>query len=300
MAFYPMRRTVLLHNHLFKNAGTTIDSVLRRNFGRSFVDHRDDDAMLRGAEYLGPYIALNPWIRAIATHHFRPPLPMLEGVQVLTLVMLRCPFERVTSVYDFERRRPDGNSQMSRHARNVSLREFVSWGIQPDVSATLCNFHVIRSLPPHINWHAEISEEQYAEAEHYVESVPLLGLVDRFDESMVLFEQTLRPVWPSIDLSYVKKNVGPRAVMTSSERMDALAREIGDDMMQSLRRCNRYDVRLLEFARAVFNERLSALAGVREKVAAFRERCRRRSTYWGRCRSAGAFFTKRFRNLTGS
>ena len=36
------RRHVLIHAHLFKNAGTTFDFSLQRSFGEQFVDHRDD------------------------------------------------------------------------------------------------------------------------------------------------------------------------------------------------------------------------------------------------------------------
>jgi hypothetical protein len=42
-------RLVILHNHLFKNAGTTIDWSLGRELGSAFVDHRDDAGMKQGA-----------------------------------------------------------------------------------------------------------------------------------------------------------------------------------------------------------------------------------------------------------
>ena len=35
-------RNVILHYHLFKNAGSTLDWSLQRQFGAGFVDHRDD------------------------------------------------------------------------------------------------------------------------------------------------------------------------------------------------------------------------------------------------------------------
>ena len=51
-----MERHVLLHAHMFKNAGTSLDASLRQSFGAAFVDHRDDESMRLGAQYLGPYI----------------------------------------------------------------------------------------------------------------------------------------------------------------------------------------------------------------------------------------------------
>ena len=38
-------KQVILHGHIFKNAGTTLDWALKRSFGKAFVDHRRDDQM---------------------------------------------------------------------------------------------------------------------------------------------------------------------------------------------------------------------------------------------------------------
>ena len=49
-------RSVIIHNHLFKNAGSSFDWVLQKNFGDDFVDHREDQEMIEGAKYLGPFL----------------------------------------------------------------------------------------------------------------------------------------------------------------------------------------------------------------------------------------------------
>ena len=36
------KKDVIVHIHIFKNAGSSFDSSLRENFGKNFVDHRDD------------------------------------------------------------------------------------------------------------------------------------------------------------------------------------------------------------------------------------------------------------------
>jgi hypothetical protein len=33
----PTERTIILHYHLFKNAGTSVDAILKRNFGDKWV-----------------------------------------------------------------------------------------------------------------------------------------------------------------------------------------------------------------------------------------------------------------------
>ena len=43
-----LSRPVILHCHLFKNAGSTLDWSLQRQFGSTFIDHRDGDSMRFG------------------------------------------------------------------------------------------------------------------------------------------------------------------------------------------------------------------------------------------------------------
>lgn len=55
--------------HAFKNAGSTIDWALEKNFNKAFIDHRDDKNMKKGAAYLGPYLIENLNISALSSHH---------------------------------------------------------------------------------------------------------------------------------------------------------------------------------------------------------------------------------------
>ena len=43
-------RHVILHGHIFKNAGTSFDWSLERSFGEAFVDHREDKLMREGRD----------------------------------------------------------------------------------------------------------------------------------------------------------------------------------------------------------------------------------------------------------
>ena len=40
-----------------------------------------------------------------------------------------------------------------------------------------------------------------------VDKCQILGIVDRFDESLVIAEQMLKPYFPDIDISYIQQNV---------------------------------------------------------------------------------------------
>jgi hypothetical protein len=266
-------RLIIFHNHLFKNAGSTIDWALRRNFGKAFVDHRDNRNMQRGAAYLGPYFSENPWILALSTHHFRPPLPTLEKVRFITIMMFRHPIERVLSVYNFERQQIHADTLGAKFARDHDLREYVLWRMRPDVPPTIRNFHVYRSLPMRIKWQVQFGENEFEDAKRYVRSVNLLGFVDSFDESMVSFENALRTRYLDIDLSYRAQNIFQDFDEPREYRIEKLKRLIGEDVFHLLVKENKYDVELYNYARQLFDKRLSLIPNLGVVLEDLRKRC---------------------------
>lgn len=265
-------RVIVVHSHIFKNAGSTIDWALKRNFGDGFMDHRDDAEMRKGPAYLGPYLAEAPHILALSSHHIKPPLPVVAGARLLAAMMFRHPIERVTSVYNFEKRQIPANTPGARFASTHTLGEYVEWRMRFDVPPTIRNFHVYRSLPLPADWRRSVTADELEHAQDFVRSVPLLGVVARFNESMVLFEEVLRQFYPDIDLSYTPQNVGqpPRSL---EERIDTLRAEIADDVFRLLCERNAMDMRLYETAQRVFEERLAGIAHLDMRVADFERRC---------------------------
>jgi len=278
------QRPVILHDHLFKNAGSTIDWALRRCFGRAFVEQRDPRA--RGSDFVLAALRANPAVSAISTHLFRPPLPVLANKRVFTLMMFRDPLERAVSIYHFNRRRRDRDDRCATAARSMSLREYIVWSMQPEISSTLCNFHVIKCHEEAFNDPLAVGDEQFETAKRYIASVPLVGLVDRFDDSMVLFEHVLRDAFPTIDLSYVKRNEGPRLTGRNGDKTAILREEVGDALFHELRQRNAYDVEIVRFARETFQQRIAAVPNVERARSEFQSRCRMRQSLWSKVRFA--------------
>lgn len=98
------KRTIILHNHLFKNAGTSIDAILKANFGDYWVSR--EFPMMNGNNTIDveKWILETPEAIAFSSHTIMGPLPVIEGVEVISLVLLRDPIERVKSAYRFERK----------------------------------------------------------------------------------------------------------------------------------------------------------------------------------------------------
>lgn len=262
-------RHVIVHNHLFKNAGTTVDGILRKNFGSRFVDHRDNKAMRKGSAYLGEFFRNNPHVSALASHHLALPLPQIANTAFYLLTMYRHPLDRVASAYNFERAQVDSGTQGSRFAREHSLREYVLWRMRRDVPPTIRNASIMHSLPfPH-RWDRTITRADLETAKEFVAGLPLLGIVECFDESMVLFGETLRPVFPGIDFSYVRRNVRQANGLSPVERIARLREEIGQDAFDLLCECNALDIELYEYAVSTLRRRMSATPGFDATLHAF-------------------------------
>ena len=263
-------RPVIVHCHLFKNAGSTLDWSLQRQFGAGFVDHRDDDNMRRGAAYLKPYLEAHKQVSAISSHHIRFPLPNSEQLQLLPLISLRHPIDRARSVYDFERRQ-QANTPGAIQAKKLSFADYVRWRMQPDVAPTIRNFHCSFCTS---NFDSMIGEPAYLESVAMLIKTPLLVIVERYDESMVLLEQELEPYFPGIDLSYLRQNETFGREVELVQRIESVFEQLGPELTVEFREKNHWDMKLYENSLAIHGERMGALGNLDRLMADFQARCR--------------------------
>ena len=101
----PLRK-IILHYHLFKNAGTSVDQVLQQNFGSRWVtrefQHRGNPAVHR--KEVAEWIVAHPDACAFSSHTLELPPPQIDGVEILPVIFIRHPIDRIVSAYSFERR----------------------------------------------------------------------------------------------------------------------------------------------------------------------------------------------------
>jgi hypothetical protein len=72
-------RALIIHYHIFKNAGTSVDFALSESFGDKWTTFEGKDAcdLLTSAQ-LARFIDEDPDLKAISSHLARPPFPLLE------------------------------------------------------------------------------------------------------------------------------------------------------------------------------------------------------------------------------
>ena len=266
-------RLVILHGHIFKNAGTTLDWALQRNFGDGFVDHRDDRSMRRrGAAYLGPYLEERPWIRALSSHHLCHPLPAVPGALLVPIYLFRHPIERVLSVYEYERRQ-QADTPGAINAKRMDLPEYVVWRMEPESGATIRDFQT-RYLAGQLEGRLDdVTADVVATARANLERPSLIGVVERFADSVLAFEEALRRDLPGINLAYVRQNVTRgRAGQTLDDRLVEIDASLPDDILDLLLVKNQNDLHLYAEANRVLDERLAAVADLAERRSDFARR----------------------------
>lgn len=263
-------RPVLCHFHMFKNAGTSLDGALKREFGVAFAEYDGPRAnyALSAAE-VSSFVEPRPALRAFSSHQVRFPLPEIVDLQWLPLILLRHPLDRAESVYRFERKQRS-NSPGAVHAKQLDLPGYVRWRLDQGRHNLLCDFQTafLSSNPA-----AGVRRADLTIASERLESAALTGTVERMDESLACAERNLRTHFSDLDLSYQRRNVGSGRKATLEERLEELRIGIGDDLYAELEVRNARDFQLVARADAVLDQRLAACGDASALLSDFRARC---------------------------
>jgi len=268
-----MIRNILLHVHIFKNAGSSFDDALKSFFGNAFVDHREDVDLVRGKQkYLEKYLENHPKIKAFSSHsiHFIP--EDNKFFKFHPVYFLRHPIDRVRSVYNFERKQTPATTQGAKKAKELEFQEYLRWYLKKESPATIRNAQTIflsgdGPSPSDI-------DKKFVKAIKTLESSSLIGVVDRYDESMVVFEENLRVFFPMIDLSYIRRNVTDsnlhESVWDKSNKLLAL---LENDVKMELLEANTYDMELYNRANKLLDLEIGKIENFQRKLQDFKERC---------------------------
>ena len=271
-------RHVILHGHIFKNAGTTLDWSLQKNFGKHFLDHRQDQLMrTQGSAHLQELLTTERELCALSSHHMTGDLPDMPDIRFIRICLLRHPIERIRSVYNFERTQR-GLTPGAKAAQSKSFRDYVEWRMLPSVAHTIRNYQTLYLAGSHgLANDRDMALQYFPQALETVGGDSLIGLVERYDETMVVLEDALKGSFPQLDLSYVAQNVSKSKSRKDATR-DTVAQSLEDlgDLQRAVIDNNSFDLALYQTVTQRLESRILGVDRFDEKLAEFQQRCQQR------------------------
>ena len=190
-------RFVVVHYHIFKNAGTTIERILEREFPGAFARlHGPASDCTLDAHDLSAFLEDHPEVSAVTSHHLRYPAPAIRNLVVFDCCFLRHPLDRLDSLYSYFRK-IDSTDALCRNAHRLTPSQFMRQLLDQSPEH-------ISNPPGHLPRESRrffirrATTSDLARAIETVQQMALPGVVEMFQESMVAAEYYLRPAFPSI------------------------------------------------------------------------------------------------------
>ena len=218
-------RTIILHYHLFKNAGTSLDRVLKDNFGGAWAT-REFPAANRpdgNTPQVEAWIRENPDAIAFSSHTMMGPIPKIEGVRVVSVMLLRDPIERIKSAYRFERTQV-AETLGAVLAKHTDLEGYVKVRLALPHDRQCRNFQTYRlaSLVP-----GPAPEIERARAA--LKQLSLAGLVSDFSGTLEKLASTITEPFPDFRWKEVHANRSTKEKSETPEAIDALLAKVNAD-----------------------------------------------------------------------
>lgn len=242
IAMQDERAPVLVHFHIFKNAGTSVDSALAGHFGDAWSPFEGAHAHdIQTSEQLADFLKARPHVHAVSSHLARPPLPHANAFPI---AFLRNPLLRAKSVYEFTKK---DESQPFRKGALGTFSDYLKWVVRGDTgSVVVRNYQVVHlsraSFCADGILHSEATAENLLEAVQLVSSWPVIGIVERYAESIRAFENEYRKHFPGLRLGVTHENRSG-----SVNTIPDIVNEVGTKLVQEFYSVNRLDFALYRF-----------------------------------------------------
>lgn len=177
------RPDLLLFLHIPKAGGSTLHAILDREYGRGptvwTTDWPDEEEI--GRLPLEERAAID-----LIKGHFHFGLHRLFPQQAAYVTLVRDPVARVISHYHYVRHKPEHPLHRRVVDGGLSLREYVTAGLSDELENGQTRLLSTRARESGTCDRACLEEAKHNLVEHF----PVVGVTERFDESILLFRQT--------------------------------------------------------------------------------------------------------------
>jgi len=250
-------RFVLLHYHIFKNAGSTIEDILDHSFGDRFgkLETPVGEGTISQSDLIS-HLNAHPGLRAFSSHQIRHPLPEAPGYLFFDICFLRDPLDRLRSFYDYFRQRPNPADPMSDLANRTTLGDFVE-GMIRDFPLFVRDNQV--NLLACAGDSDEPGPRDLDLAIRRMKETSFLGVVDSFGKSVAAGSDALRAAFQDLDCRRPPVNVSRGLEGTVAGRIVELRDACRPEVFEELLRLTELDRQLVEAARTEVERRFNQI-----------------------------------------
>ncbi|MBE7213920.1 sulfotransferase family 2 domain-containing protein [Shewanella benthica] len=235
-------KTVILHYHLFKNAGTSLDAAFKENFSEvdgEWVTKEFPAQPAVNREQVKQWIIDNPQAKCFSSHTAIFPVPIIDGIKIIPVIFMRNPIDRIASAYAFEKKQ-GGDGFGAVLARNTDLSGYVETRLALPNDRQCRNFHSQRFA----QMFGEKQGDELNRSLLALESLPFVGIVEQFSASLEVLELLLNDNDFTVSLKAVEKNVSRSTKKTIEQKLEEIESLLGRDIYQNLIESNADDYEL--------------------------------------------------------
>jgi hypothetical protein len=254
------QRNIIIHYHLFKNAGTSFDFALSRVFGekKNFLAHVDDQALIAGGQqYLENFLDEREAVSAFSSHELRFMAKASSKFKFFPATFIRCPILRSKSVYLFEKAQVDVITPGSVKAKEAKhFGDFVRWYLDESPHKTITNFQTRKCS--FIPYDVQDSKVHLESTKRNLENYFNFGIVEEFDVSIKYFNKLFFPkITPNLLLTpwMNRTQVSDDNTKTLEQRREEVLLEMGTVSEKFIVE-NKSDLELYEYAVGLFHQNI--------------------------------------------
>jgi hypothetical protein len=251
-------RILILHHHIFKNAGSSIDYLLQKEFSYQWASYEGQYPWsILDNDSVTSFIFANPCLKAISSHQARPFFNDPQGLKIYPIIFLRNPLDRARSCYEYELK--VNSTYPSSVAAQKGARYYIDFCLDENNQYRMNAFHNYQTLylSSALNGANDsriirANSRHLFEAISYIDNLSFIGLVESFYHSLVYLNKIVKNDFGNLNFFNIKINSSPNRDFDLSVRIKNFSSEIGGAVFSKLEDANELDITLYEYASQKF------------------------------------------------
>lgn len=248
-----MTKKLFIHYHIFKNAGTSLGRALQDTFKGDmyFFDSGKPGGVVTNSmlvDFVVSNIKNSP--ACLSSHQACLASSNVPGYQVIKFILLREPLRRFFSMYNYHKRITPSLTQFDLMASQLSFKDFMKWLIQ--------NAKVVRSNFQ-TNYCSKIDSKvknitisEYMMAVENLHNADAVGTVERYNESLTLFNKVLNANQMAGKLkSYLENSSNQQ-----NDPMGYIHDQLGPELIGQIIELNEFDYKLYDYANSILDNKV--------------------------------------------